>query len=416
MIKKRNVWPVSYFQNPNPKKKLEEIWDDIDGYTFEDQFEREEKFNNIDFVIPFPPLDYKGVVTKGMFYSQALDLIVERHPGLKKIFFPIANSMFSSYPGSEHADMYFTCYKNKKREKWFKKNHPDKKNVIMLPLQDADFMNEYNMAPTFNTPKKIDVFCVTTAYPVKNLPMLAAAIKMYELKYAKRLKVVWAIGSRDAKRLDDGTLDYSNMRWDAKEELDKVKDILGGDIKKYIDIYPYIEYVDLAKYYTGAKCCVLSSIMEGKNRGIFESISCNTPVIVFKDHNKFARCGYPVFFGNSGEYAPEFTSESLADTIHKVLNNLEKYEPRKNYLIYGGRKNFLNKIIDANPYYKKHLPEYKKGKILENVWVDLAMQDNYQISTYDFLYGKNTAIQHISGIPNIDNIIKFFYSRFKVSD
>ena len=416
MIKKGNIWPTQYFQNPNPKKKIEEIWQDIDGYSFENMYETPIMQNKLYFITCFPPLNYQGKIIKGMFFSQSVDSIVERHPAIKKIFFPIANSMFSSYPGSEHADMYFTCYKNTKREKWYKKHHPEKKDVIMLPLQDSDYTNEYYIAPTYDTPKDIDLITISTAYPVKNLPMLAAAIKMYELKYAKRLKVVWAVGSREATRSDDGTFDYSKMRFDAVNELNKVKDILGGDIKKYIDIYPYIEYKDLASYYSRAKCGVLATLMEGKNRFISEAMSCNVPVVVFKDFNKFARCGYPVFYGNSGEYAPEFTSESLADTIHKVLENPEKYEPRKNYLIHNGRRNFLNTLVDLNPYYKKNLPNYKKGRIFDNIWVDLAVQYNYQISLVDYLYSKNYSIQYVEGTQNIDNLVKFFYSKFGISD
>ena len=110
------------------------------GRIWRDRFGRIEK---IDFVIPFPPLKHEGKVTKGVFFSQAVDVIVEKFPRIKEIFFPIANSMFSSYPDSVHADAFFVCYENPKREQHFKEKYPDKKNIVMLPLQDADFMNEY---------------------------------------------------------------------------------------------------------------------------------------------------------------------------------------------------------------------------------------------------------------------------------
>ena len=42
------------------------------------------------------------------------------------------------------------------------------------------------------------------------------------------------------------------------------------------------------------------------------------------------------------------------------------------------------------------------------------MQANYQLSTYDFIYGKNAAIQHVRGITSIEKLIKFFYSRFGI--
>ncbi len=414
MVKKKTVnYPFEYLQNPNPKKTQKEMWEVLDGYTCESYYEDESRKNNIDFVIPFPPLGYKGKIIKGAFFSQAVDIIVELYPKIKNIFFPIANSMWSGYPQSEYADYYFVCYNNLKRQKYWTKHHPEKKNLILLPLQDADWTNEYEIAPTFNTPKETDIICTTTPYAFKNMPMFASAIKAYEAKYNKLLKVNYILGCKDIIKNDDGTIDYSQIRHDVKEQLDKVFEIL-GDPYKYITFYPWINRCDISKFYTGAKCCVLCSLIEGKNRALQEAQCCDTPIIIFKDHNKFAKGEYPIIYKNSGEYAPNFTSESLADTIHKVLSNYKSYTPRANYLKYNGRKNFINKLIDMSPYYKRNIPGYKKGKIQENLWVDLAMQDNYQLSFIDFLYGKNVAIQHVAGIENIGELIKFFFSRFNI--
>lgn len=410
---KNNKWPNEYFHNPNINKSIEEIWDDIDGYTFESQFEKEDRREKIDFIIPFPPLKYKGKVLKGAFFSQAVDVIIEKFPRLKEIFFPIANSMFASYPDSNSADAYLVCYENKLKEKYYKEKYPHKKDIVMLPLQDADFTNEYKVSPAFNTPKTVDIFCVTTLYPFKNVPMFASALKAYEKKYKKILKVQYAVGLPDLIVKEDKTIDYSKLRDDAKNEFKKVEEIL-GDIPKYIEFFPFVEYKDLPKFYTRAKCCVLSSLLEGKNRFISEAMSCDTPIIVFKDFNKYARGDYPVFYANSGEYCEEYSPECLADTIHKVLTNQDSYEPRKNYLIHHSRKNFVNTIIDSIPYYSQNIPDYKKGQIQENIWVDLAMQRNYQLSTYDFIYGKNTAIQHVRGMKNISSLVDFFYSRFRL--
>ena len=410
---KNNRWPVSYFQNPNVQKPIEEIWEDIDGYTFEEQYEPEAQHEKIDFVIPIPPLRYKNKVLKGLFYSQGVDIIIEKYPRLKEIFFPIANSMFSSYPGSEHADCFFTCYRNNEREKYYKEKYPEKKDIIMLPLQDADFLNENRMAPSFNTPKTTDIFCVSTAFPVKNIPIIARALKIYEEKYKKRLKVKYTIGARDLIVNPDKSLNYSKLRASAQGQLKEVEEIL-GDVGKYIEFYPYIENKDLMKYYTSAKCCILASLLEGKNRFISEAMSCDTPIIVFKDFNKYSRGNHPIFFENSGEYVPEFTPEALANTIHKVLLNPSRYEPRKNFLKYFGRRNFLKTCLENIPYYAENIPDYDADKILDNIWLNLAMQRNYQLSMYDFLYGRNTAIQHVRGMKNIGSLVDFFYSRFRI--
>lgn len=408
----KNIWPEEYMHNPNINKPIEQIWDDMDAYSFEERYENDLK-NKLTLVIPFPPMFYKGKFLKGIFYSNATRTIMRKLPELKELFFVCANSMFASYPWSNVADMFFTCYKNEAREAYYKKKHPENSHVVCLPLQDADFLNEYYIAPAKDTPKTIDVFCVSTPFPVKNLPVIAKALKVYEQKYGRILNVVYAIGQRSAEINEDGSLDYSKLTDYGKNELKKVDEIL-GDTKKYIKFYPYIEYKHLPHYYTSAKCCVLGSLMEGKNRFISEAMSCNTPVIVFKDFNKYVRGDFPVFFGNSGEYVPEFSPESLADTIHKVIMNQQAYEPRKNYLMHYGRKNFVNKMIDAMPYYRENVPDYIEGKIHDNLWVDLACYDNYQVSFHDFLYGKLPSMSHVIGIKDIETLFKRYYKKFGI--
>ena len=412
---KKAIWPNEHIRNPLTNKSLEEVWDDIDNFSWEGMYEIEKNYNKIDFIIPFIPLKYEDKIIKGAFFSQAVDVIIGKYPQLKEIFFPIANSMFASYPQSVYADAFFACYKNEKREQYYKSKYPEKKDIVILPLQDADWLNEYQMAPAFNTPKDTDIFCVTTGYPVKNIPALAYSIKIYEKKYGKVLKVKYALGMKELIVNPDKTINTSNVPTIIKKELDEVIKIL-GDYTKYIEFFPYIDYKDLPKYYTAARCCVLCSLIEGKNRFISEAMSCDTPIIVFKDFNKYVRGDYPIFFENSGEYVELFNPEKLADTIHQVINNPRKYCPRQNYIKYNGRKNFVNTIIDSIPYYKQVLPNYEKNKITENVWVDLAMQNNYQISTYDFIYGKNKAIQHVRGMDKIDSLVKFFYARFGIKE
>ena len=83
-------------------------------------------------------------------------------------------------------------------------------------------MNEYKIAPAFNVFKTFDIFCVSTAYPVKNMPMIAKAIKKYEEKYGKILKVKYAIGNRDLIVNEDKTIDISKLRYDAQGQLKQV--------------------------------------------------------------------------------------------------------------------------------------------------------------------------------------------------
>ena len=44
----------------------------------------------------------------------------------------------------------------------------------------------------------------------------------------------------------------------------------------------------------------------------------------------------------------------------------------------------------------------------------LAMQENYQLSLNDFLYGKNTAIHHVKLHEKETSIMDFFNTRFMI--
>ncbi len=406
-------WPEQYHANPFPDKTIEEIWDDLDGYSFEELYELPDQRDALRFYVAIPPLFYKGKFIKGFCFSQGAHFLIEQFPDIQDLFFVCAYSMCSSYPWAHKADCFFTCYRNPAREKYYKTKYPSTKDIICIPLQDADFTNEERMYYIPNTPKTIDVFCISTAFPVKNMPMIANALKIYEKKYGYRLKVVYAIGDRAAKRSEDGTFDYSGVSDYSKTALRAVDEIL-GNTRDYIDFYPYIEYDDLPKFYSASKCGVLASLLEGKNRFIREGMCCNMPIIIFKDLNKFARGDYPEFFGNSGEYIPEFTPESMADTIHKVITNPNAYSPRKNYLKHGGRANFVNTILREMTYYQENIPNFGKGIALKNRWLNKACLNNYGIDYKAFLYDKRYPISNVASVEYITNALKYYYKKFHI--
>ena len=408
---KKGIWPEQYLANPNPDKKIEEIWTDLDNYSFEELYSKENMLNTTRVLVALPPLLYRGKFVKGFCFTQCADLIIEKLPDVQKLFHVCANSMTFSYPWSQKADCYFTCYENKKREKWFKKNNPHLKDVICLPLQDADFTNERIMAPQ-PLPKVIDVFCLATPFPVKNLPLFAKALKVYEQKYARRLKVVWGLGEKKVEKLPDGSIDYSKVGDYAFKPLKEVDEILDHNIKAYIDFIPYISYWELPKYFSLSKCAVLCSLYEGKNRFIHEAMCADVPVVVFKDFNKYIRGKTPVFFEKGGEYAKLFTPESLADTIHKVLIKPQNYEVRKNYLMHSGRCNFMKNVIKYMPYYQDNIPDLKDGNLFVNKWINKAMRSKYGMSYDEFLYDKRPHISHVVGMEDIEALFKYYYQKF----
>lgn len=401
--------PEYFYTNPNleKEKSMEEIYREIQLYSGEffttDALYYKEQ---TDFMVALPPLFYEGKFVKGMFLSEGVDYIHSIFPRINELFFSMAYSMWSSIPYSEKAEVFLTCYNNPHRENWYKKEHPERQNTIFIPLQDADFTNEYRIAPEFGVQKDIDVLCVSRISNVKNLPILLEALMLYHKKYNKILKAALISGTRDC-----------NFTCAERFIIDKLEQIAGSkeELEKYLQILGRVAYgKDLNTYYTRSKLLALATIYEGKNRVINEANSCNTPVVVFKDISKYTRGEDKAFADGAGMYAPEFTAESLCDTIHEALENLDKFTPRRSYLKENGRLNFLNKCIDSIPYYRENLPEYKEGRIQDNLWVDLAMQDNYQLSLNQFLYGTNPAIQQVKLHEKSTYLMDFFNARFNI--
>ncbi len=185
----------------------------------------------------------------------------------------------------------------------------------------------------------------------------------------------------------------------------------------YISIVPKVNHHrELPRLYSTSKVCVLGSLFEGKNRAVHEAMLCNTPVVCFKQYNQYIRGDTRVVPDGAGLECAEFCAESLADTIHEVLVHRAEFRPRQKYLETSGRKHFLNRCLGCfDDYYRSELPGSDTTEsYFQNLWLDLAVQDNYQLSLNDFLYGRNHLISHVQGIPAIEKMLDFYFRRFQV--
>lgn len=396
--------PEYFYNNPNleKEKSLEDIWTEIQYYSGE-FFADDNLFfrRKTDFIVPLPPLQYEGKFLKGLYLSEGVDYIHSMFPRINELFISMAYTMWSSIPYSNCADVFLTCYDYPAREAWFKQKYPNKSDKTFIPLQDADFTNEYVFEPIKATEKDIDVLCVARLSSIKNLHILVEALKLYQHKYGKILKTVLITGCKD--------LNYSA---EEKSIVLGLENIAGGteELRKYLEIVGRVPYgKELNKYYSRSRFVVLPSIYEGKNRVINESVCCDTPVIVFKDLCKYTRGQDNIFPVGAGLYVPEFSAEALCDKIHEAMTGNENFTPRQSYLKFNGRMNFLNKCIDYIPYYKENLPSYVSGNVQENRWLDFAMQDNYQLTLKDFLYGAKPEIQQCK-LSELDTAVMDFYN------
>jgi glycosyltransferase involved in cell wall biosynthesis len=393
-----------YLHTSRINKPIEEIYADLDAFSWEIFEDQPHRFDTVSFYVLLPPLNYEGKFIKGLFFSEGVELINKLFPQLSAAFLAFTYSPGISYSWAPVADAYSSLYKNPQRDRWFRQTYPDRALKPIIPLQDTDFVNEYLLCPRNVPEKDIDLLAVARLSEEKNLPTIAKALKVYRQKYPQKpIKLTVITGHDFDANTMQGLDEYALNEWR------QVEAILTNPFD-YINLIPRVDYYhEMPVYYSRSRAFVLGSLLEGKNRGITEAMSCNVPVICFEEFNQYARGESPVFPEGAGLYA-KFDPESLADTIHTVLENQTEFKPRYQYLKHCGRKNFFNTCIDSFPYYQHNIPDYKPGNAFNNLWLDLAVQQNYQVSLHDFLYSRSP-IAHLRGIDvirqNLGELTKF---------
>ena len=401
----RGKYPNCYLRNERPGESIEQIFRDLNDYTLE-YFREELIFHSkIDVVVVLPPLQFRGTFVKGLLYSQSVDYICELYPWIGDLFHLVANSQWCSFPQSLRADAYFSCYDNPLRNAWFRAEYPTRGEKILIGMQDADRTNENLMSPRRSIKKEYDVICVSRMQSLKNLPVVAEALKIYRKKYGI-VRMLYIPGANFDRNLK-GLSEHERSVWRQVERtLVHVSD--------YIDIIPRAEYrTELPKYYSMAKICVLGSLVEGKNRSIYEAAMCDTAVVWFDGFNRYIRGGQNPLAEGAGIAAPCFGAESLADTFHLALSNLGEFNPRLSVLSVSGRKQFLQRLLSSFPHYAATVPFYADGDAITNTWLDSATQYNYAMSLNDFTYDRECSYSWAQGLKQIDKLFKLYFDRFE---
>lgn len=390
-----------YFKNSQVNKPIEEIWRDIDSHTLEitnenDKSIREQNQSNV----LLPPLYCKGKLLKGLLAGPGIDYLISIRPEIEKYFITIANSMWGSYPQSEKADAYYTLYKNPQRENWFKTNSPEKKDKILLPYQDADYVNEYMFYP-IEFEKDIDIFMVARLHECKNIDIFLESLIYVEKQYGKNLNVTILIGSSSNQEQED-------------EILEKLYEIAGSKEKlsKYITFIKKVPQCNMASLYSRSKLTAITSIFEGKNRAIQESLLCNTPVICFSCFNQYIRGESSILPDNCAYYVEEFSSEAFGEKLYELFKN-DKFltNTREIALKHYGRKLLTEKVIKSIPYYQENIPNLNDGEFISNDYINKALSENLHCSYFQFLYEKTP----LGLYPTSENNLYQFYMMMKKS-
>lgn len=403
-------YPTAYFHQPQIDKPLAQIYEDLDAYTYEFWGDEPQRLEILDFIVPLPPLWYEGKFIKGIFFSQGVDWLLQRFPRLPDFFHSLAYSMGCSYPWSKLADGYLVLYCNPEREAWFRSHRPDLADKILLPLEEPDFTHGYAIAPVPNLPKDIDLLAVSRFLDQKNLPFIAKALRIYRQKYSHAPIRLTLIPGRNFD------VNFRGLEAYELAELAKMEQILGC-LREYIELIPRVvhHYQEMPSFYSRAKAYVLGSLIEGKNRSLFEAISCNLPAIVPRQFNQYARGDDGAFPQGAGIYA-DFEPEAFADGIYTLLQNRDQFQPRHAFLQHSGRRNFLSICLAKVPYYQENLAKFDHNLSWQHPWLDLAMYHNYQLSTTQFLDGGNhLAAPRVQGLTAIERQLEIYFQRERVA-
>ena len=403
----KGSYPLQYFQTPRFARSRTAAYEILDTYTGEFFAEETGLHEHIDLVVPLPPLSLDGRFVKGLCFSQAMDFLVDQFPQLKDLFICAAHSMWSSYPWSQSADAYLVCYDNPHREAWFRKANPTRAAKVLIPLQDADWTNEYTMAPQRVLDRDIDLLCISRLHTLKNVPLIARALLLYRRKYPfEPIRMTLIAGKKNAYCSE-------SMSEVERDQYSQIQRILGRpeDFIDFVDSAAH--FSELPSYYSRARCYILGSLLEGKNRCLNEALSCNTPVLCFADLNVYARGATPCIAPTAGLTAG-FDEESLADAIHDVLINEGDFRPRAAYLTSSGRRRFLTECTTKIPYFQQQIPDLKSRGCWDNPWIDLAVQQAYDTSLHDFVYGRRTNISSAKGLERAAELTDYYAQKMEL--
>lgn len=154
----------------------------------------------------------------------------------------------------------------------------------------------------------------------------------------KRHEVFFKVAA-ERKERGEGPLRFAligyNMGW-TREPVERLLRHYG--LENDCDMYEMIPHAEVARIVADSRMSLLLSRREGANRGIYESMFCDTPIIVYRN-----QCGVNLDHVNSstGLLADD---HELGSAIDHVLNHAGEFEPRSWALANAGYNNATESI------------------------------------------------------------------------
>jgi glycosyltransferase involved in cell wall biosynthesis len=392
-------YPPEYERELRIAKSLDEIYEDFDRYTCE-MLPGDTPFGLHSHVL-LPPLQHAGVETRGILLTMATDLLVGTYPHLKDIFHILASAQWCNFPWTRSADALCSIYDNAVRDQWFRRRYPDRR-CLLLPFQEADWTNERQFGPGPETRPR-DLLCVSRQLRLKNLPFLAAMLKVYRRKYGPlRMTLVAGYGTR-----------WDRLTGKELRIMQEMEEVV-GHLHDYVDLEENRSPEEMPALYQSHQALVLGSLIEGKNRALHEAMASDTPVICCEAFNQYTRGSAHAFPQGAGGYAP-FDEEGYADTVHRILLARRDLTPRRSYLNgFSGRSHVLERCLCEFTEFADRVPGFAPATPLDNEWLSEALQARYGCTWEQFVYG-SPPHGHLRGIDEHDRALAFYSDKFQAA-
>ncbi|MCB1042568.1 MAG: glycosyltransferase [Acidobacteria bacterium] len=335
----------------------------LDGFTWEVMAD-DDPVDLYSFVLS-PPYMLHGGLQKGVLMTMGPDYLVRQIPEIKQYFYLLATSRWCSIPWSQDAEVLGCLYENPARERWFRDKYSARDWQLFAPIQEADWTNDTFFCPD-SVEKTYDVVCLSRLASFKNLDIFAAALQHYWRQYGQ-IRVLFLPGFDGPNAMDQD--EYALWRL-------VVESLPSG----YVDTRWYTDAEGVRRALNQSKSYVLTSLVEGKNRGLHEAMCCDLPVVVFRDFNKAARGGASAFPDGAGLVA-QFDPSDLASTLKSVGSRT--FSPRRSYLNgFSGRRWSVARVFQALGQASLVAGDFRTSPLAH------CIRDHYQLELEDIIYDR----------------------------
>ena len=307
---------------------------------------RKIKFQNFFVTILLHPLIISGKFYKGVLWVWRPQVLLEKHPGIKKYFIVISMTAWRGWSHASCEDIHALATASEIEE--FKKEFPNGTHTV---LQDADFISEDEFHP-IDAGKEYDIIFISRMAFFKRHQLFLKILYNTRKQYRRNLKVIVITGFYGKKPIS-----ISNFFKDPLNPKQTYRNIRE-------ELYPYVMNIlyekaikdglnitlitknqtneTLRALYNKSKMYLLLSLWEGTNRVAKEAMFCDVPVMVMKNTP-----AEETHINRHTGKAVTDDPEVITKEILNMVDNYKAYSPRKWALSHRPRRYACEKIWEA---------------------------------------------------------------------